>query len=222
MRSGPWTAMISASISVRSAAAYVASAYRKRLMGPAKRGSKCGVLSMHTCCWWWMRSRNVQARPSTAGTSLGGRLFSFRSDSGRLRLASLIPLFLCFLWAAVNASAADCATCHDHAQKLAKSAHTAVACATCHQGHNEYPHPAGIPKPACTTCHASQAQDYEGSAHGQAARIGNSGAPDCALCHGSAHELLSPRSPEFRAKTPETCGMCHDKVVEEYRGSVHG
>ena len=28
--------------------------------------------------------------------------------------------------------AAECATCHDQAQKLAKSAHAPVACATCH------------------------------------------------------------------------------------------
>jgi cytochrome b subunit of formate dehydrogenase len=51
---------------------------------------------------------------------------------------------------------------------------------------------------------------------------GNEGAPDCALCHGSAHELLDPKSQAFRAAVPDTCGMCHAEVVEQYRASVHG
>jgi cytochrome b subunit of formate dehydrogenase len=125
--------------------------------------------------------------------------------------------------AAANAAvAADCADCHDQSQKLAKSAHASVACATCHEKHDQYPHPAGVPKPVCTGCHTTQAEDYANSAHGQAARAGNAGAPDCAMCHGNAHELRPPRSHEFRTTTPDTCGMCHTKVVEEYRSSVHG
>ncbi|MFB3826989.1 MAG: cytochrome b/b6 domain-containing protein [Bryobacteraceae bacterium] len=47
-------------------------------------------------------------------------------------------------------------------------------------------------------------------------------APDCGLCHGGAHELLAPRSQQFRAAVPDTCGMCHTQVVEQFRGSVHG
>jgi len=154
---------------------------------------------------------------------LAERWFNWPFDSLRspqIRTAAAFLFLLCA--AATHALAADCATCHDQPQKLAKSAHSQVACATCHQRHDEYPHPAGIPKPACTTCHTTQAQDYANSAHGQAARGGNAGAPDCALCHGNAHELLLPRSQEFRTTAPDTCGMCHAKVVEEYRGSVHG
>ena len=40
------------------------------------------------------------------------------------------------------------------AQKLAKSAHAGLPCDTCHESHEKYPHPAGIPKPVCATCHA--------------------------------------------------------------------
>src|ERR1043165_3373739 len=136
--------MISASISVRSDAAYAASAFSKRLMGPAKRGNRCGALSMHTCCWLWMRSRKPPAGLSTAGTSRGWWLSTSPPSSAMLRLARFIMVVLGLLCAAAtNAFAADCVTCHEQGQKLEKSAHKPVACATCHQEHNEYPHPAG-------------------------------------------------------------------------------
>jgi len=123
---------------------------------------------------------------------------------------------------AADAPPVDCATCHDQGQKLAKSAHAGLTCDTCHESHNKYPHPANIPKPACTTCHEEQAGEYAGGVHGQARKRGNEGAPDCALCHGSAHELLPPKSEAFRTSVPDTCGMCHAEVVEQYRASVHG
>ncbi len=84
------------------------------------------------------------------------------------------------------------------------------------------PHPANIPKPACVTCHADQAGEYEKGVHGQARKGGNEGAPDCSLCHGSAHELLPPKSQAFRTAVPDTCGMCHSDVVTQFRASVHG
>jgi cytochrome b subunit of formate dehydrogenase len=33
---------------------------------------------------------------------------------------------------------------------------------------------------------------------------------------------VSPRSQAFRAAVPETCGMCHSEIAEQYRASVHG
>ncbi|MGA3015553.1 MAG: cytochrome b/b6 domain-containing protein [Bryobacteraceae bacterium] len=129
--------------------------------------------------------------------------------------------------AGVNASAADkpaadCASCHDQAQKLEKSAHAGLPCDTCHESHDQYPHPANIPKPQCITCHQEQAGDYALGVHGMARKNGNEGAPDCAMCHGSAHELLFPQSTEFRKAVPDTCGMCHSEVADQYRTSVHG
>ncbi|HUO28297.1 MAG TPA: cytochrome b/b6 domain-containing protein [Bryobacteraceae bacterium] len=133
------------------------------------------------------------------------------------------------LWAAAAAPparAADnsaCTACHDdQGSKLAKSAHAAVACTSCHVKHEEYPHPANIPKPVCSQCHPAQAADYQRSVHAQAARNGNGAAPDCGVCHGAAHELQPTKSADFRAKVPDTCGMCHSDVQEQYRGSVHG
>ena len=144
-----------------------------------------------------------------------------------LKLGStLMGLFLgvagAGLQAADKEAPADCSSCHEQAQKLVKSAHTGLTCDTCHESHEKYPHPAGIAKPSCTTCHADQAGDYAGSAHGLARKSGNEGAPDCGLCHGSAHELLPPKTQTFRAAVPDTCGMCHTDVVEQYRSSVHG
>ncbi|HZT28552.1 MAG TPA: cytochrome b/b6 domain-containing protein [Bryobacteraceae bacterium] len=151
------------------------------------------------------------------------------SRAGRAFLKKLGSVLFCFsLWAAgatPRAQAAadpNCSSCHDQGQKLAKSAHAALDCATCHENHEKYPHPAGVAKPACTNCHESQAGDYARGVHGQAASKGNAGAPDCAVCHGSAHELLPPKSAAFRSKVPETCGMCHSEVVEQFNDSVHG
>lgn len=115
-----------------------------------------------------------------------------------------------------------CSSCHDQAEKLAKSAHTGLTCDTCHEQHEQYPHPAGIPKPVCTTCHQDQAGEYASGVHGQAVKNGNAAAPDCGMCHGSAHELLPPKSQTFRMAVPDTCGMCHADVAAQFRSSVHG
>ncbi|HYW44791.1 MAG TPA: cytochrome b/b6 domain-containing protein [Bryobacteraceae bacterium] len=144
-----------------------------------------------------------------------------------LRLGSaLLGLILGAVGASLQAADAappvECSSCHDQGQKLEKSAHTGLTCDTCHESHEKYPHPANIPKPACITCHQDQAGDYANGVHGQARKNGNEGAPDCALCHGSAHELLPPKSEAFRTAVPDTCGMCHTDVVEQYRKSVHG
>ncbi len=120
------------------------------------------------------------------------------------------------------AKAVGCASCHKQAQTLEKSAHAGLSCDTCHEGHEQVPHPANIAKPVCTTCHQDQAGDYASGVHGQARATGNEGAPDCGMCHGSAHELLPPKSQAFRAAVPDTCGLCHSEVVEQFRASVHG
>jgi cytochrome b subunit of formate dehydrogenase len=141
----------------------------------------------------------------------------------RVRLATVVALFTAF--AAYGAEAkktADCGSCHDQGPKLAKSAHAALTCDTCHSDHEQQPHKAGVAKPVCTECHQGQAGEYAKGVHGQAVKNGNSAAPDCALCHGSAHELLTPKSQAFRTAVPETCGMCHTAVVEQFKASVHG
>ena len=141
---------------------------------------------------------------------------------GSVWIGLLLGAALAHPLAAATAPGAACSTCHDQGQKLEKSAHTGLPCDTCHESHEKYPHPAGIAKPVCGSCHPDQAGDYALGVHGQARKNGNEGAPDCALCHGSAHELLAPGSQAFRAAVPDTCGMCHDDVARQYRASVHG
>src|SRR5512133_907031 len=72
------------------------------------------------------------------------------------------------LYAAGDAAAVECTSCHEQGQKLAKSAHSALTCDTCHESHDKVPHPANIAKPACISCHADQAGDYAKGVHGQA------------------------------------------------------
>lgn len=115
-----------------------------------------------------------------------------------------------------------CGSCHDQGKKVAASVHASVACGTCHVKHDEYPHPAGIPKPVCASCHSSIAQDYARGVHGQEHSHGNAAAPDCSTCHGAAHEAVSAHSADFRKNVPDTCGMCHSDVVAEFKESVHG
>ena len=118
---------------------------------------------------------------------------------------------------------AACSSCHDDvAKKIKTSTHATQECSTCHPRHESFPHPAGAPKPQCTQCHGSVAIAEAQGVHGVARQHGNQAAPDCLLCHGSPHETLRPSSQQFREKVPDTCGMCHDDVVRQYRDSVHG
>ena len=147
------------------------------------------------------------------------------NDLGLRLGVALLGLFAgaaCAYGFAKEPPAAECVSCHEQGQKLQKSAHAALTCDTCHESHEKYPHPANIAKPVCANCHPEVAGAYEKGVHGQARKSGNEGAPDCGLCHGSAHELLPPKSQAFRMAVPDTCGMCHAEVVEQFRGSVHG
>ena len=116
----------------------------------------------------------------------------------------------------------SCASCHNQGQKLQNSAHATVACASCHPRHEEYPHPAGISKPACSQCHEKVVAEQGRGVHGQAMKRGNAAAPDCAACHGNVHELAKTATAVFRKAVPETCGMCHTQIAEQFRASVHG
>ena len=133
--------------------------------------------------------------------------------------AALLALLLA---SNLNAAEVDCTACHDQGKKLAKSAHAGLTCDTCHDGYNAATHPAGITKPVCASCHPDQAGDYALGVHGQERKAGNESAPDCSICHGSAHELLDPKSQAFRTAVPDTCGMCHSNEADQYKASVHG
>ena len=115
-----------------------------------------------------------------------------------------------------------CAECHDVETNLKKSAHSGQACTSCHVKHEEYPHPEGVPKPACVNCHQLEVQNFWQSVHGGEIKKGNESAPNCDTCHGSTHDIVSTKTEEFKKGSPDTCGMCHDKQAAEYKTSVHG
>ena len=118
---------------------------------------------------------------------------------------------------------ADCVSCHtDQGAKLSKSAHGALTCDTCHETHDIFPHPANLPKPGCVTCHEDQSTEFRKSFHGEEQRKENRAAPNCALCHGSAHELLKPKTEAFRKALPDQCGICHGDISDQFKTSVHG
>lgn len=146
---------------------------------------------------------------------------------GRMSLFAACLLFFCSGAAAQRGAKAPtvpnsaCADCHDQEAKLKASAHAEVGCATCHVKHEEYPHPEGVPKPQCDSCHEASVREYRESEH--AAQMAKGGAaPDCSTCHGDVHELKRAVTIEFHQSVPETCGMCHAKAAEDFAKSVHG
>ena len=141
--------------------------------------------------------------------------------AARCRLALLAALFP--LSAPVGRAAeGDCSGCHEQAKKITGSVHTDLGCASCHENHETYPHPAGVEKPKCAFCHEAVAGEHAKGVHGQELAAGNAAAPECATCHGDVHEVVRPSSPAFRNKVPETCGMCHSEVSQQFVASVHG
>lgn len=131
---------------------------------------------------------------------------------------------------ATAGDAASCADCHGSHQVFASTdrrsmtyaLNVAETCARCHAD------------PAITgeyfaTPEKVQARDaaslYYETVHGTA--ITESGlvvSATCNDCHG-AHAILpadSSASSVNRASIPETCGQCHEGIVEVYDGSAHG
>jgi len=147
--------------------------------------------------------------------------------AARLRPRQSSALFIFGFWLTALACVAQapdnsaCAACHEQAQKIQNTAHSSLACASCHVRHEQYPHPAGVAKPACESCHRQVAGAYNGGVHGRAARQGMA-APDCALCHGDAHGVQFARSSAFRRAVPDICGLCHEQIAAQYKESVHG
>jgi predicted CXXCH cytochrome family protein len=119
----------------------------------------------------------------------------------------------------------------------------AAECADCHGGHhilaatdqNSPVHHENIPG-MCGECHTDNTvitsdyvrlpvslPSYSESVHGKGLEEGKHTAV-CTDCHGS-HNLQSANiatSSVARENITKTCGQCHDKVAEEYAGSVHG
>lgn len=104
-----------------------------------------------------------------------------------------------------------------------------IECEACHTEIKTYPHPAidfetkrelsRSYYEACQKCHPSNYEKTMDSIHATAAAAGNLDAPICTDCHG-AHDVKKAGEP--RSATSTTCGTCHDKILNDYKNSIHG
>ncbi len=121
--------------------------------------------------------------------------------------------------------AAVCAQCHgdhdiyklnDPRSRVAKR-NVSTMCTACHES------PEVAPRLRATAANAGT--QYLESIHGRAlVEKGFTVAPSCTDCHGKAHGMKSPRDAHSKVaknRVAETCGHCHEGVLEEYRTSVH-
>jgi cytochrome b subunit of formate dehydrogenase len=121
--------------------------------------------------------------------------------------------------------AAVCAQCHgDHdiyrvsdiRSRVAKRNRSSM-CTACHESAE------ALPRLRANT--ATVGAHYLESIHGRAlVDKGLNVAPACTDCHGSAHSMTPVRDPDSSvspAKITETCGACHEGVLEQYRTSIH-
>lgn len=171
----------------------------------------------------------------------------------------LIALFL-ILWAAALVAAAspiqssDCLACHGNPsfattpqgtpvslyvsdRTFQTSVHGSLGCTDCHSDIKSIPHPSGLRKPSCGSCHGDEDAAYGQSVHGKAILRGDDHAARCVDCHGNPHAILpssDPASKVYHTNIPATCGSCHQQkfvmtarglstqVFFSYEQSVHG
>ena len=90
----------------------------------------------------------------------------------------------------------------------------------------------------CAECHDQEVQEFEGSAHGRAAKVGDPDTPSCQSCHGAVYEIRGSAeggTPVAKQQVAATCAKCHSNLnfltrhrmsiahpVEQYLNRVHG
>jgi len=131
-----------------------------------------------------------------------------------------------------------CAQCHDVGDTLAQSVHGGmVGCQDCHgTAHDILPlddldsKMSPVKQPAtCGSCHETDdglITGYLDSVHGRALLKAGlvTAAPSCSDCHGS-HDILAVDDPKAKVShqnLPNTCGRCHQGILDEWKGSTHG
>lgn len=122
----------------------------------------------------------------------------------------------------VAATCVDCHTTHEirASKDPASSTYALNLPATCSRCHGD---PAIIEKGHIAI--GNVAAQYQDSIHGRAvAKSGLLVAANCMSCHGS-HDIrkkTDPASRVNRANIPSTCGACHEGILTQYLGGVHG
>lgn len=73
----------------------------------------------------------------------------------------------------------------------------------------------------CGKCHLGIQKTYDASIHGQILAKGDKTGPVCTDCH-SVHDIDSPEGSNFKARSDERCGKCHQDRLAHYRDTYHG
>jgi predicted CXXCH cytochrome family protein len=112
---------------------------------------------------------------------------------------------------------------------LKRSAHSNLKCTECHYNFSKTYHPVRrfssiheydlVAAELCKRCHADAYRKYETSIHYTLFKSGNTQAPHCAGCHGSAHSLVSTKLD--RAFGLRSCNRCHGDLTSSYEASIH-
>ena len=121
----------------------------------------------------------------------------------------------------------DTMSLHVDGPAFAKSAHSILGCAVCHADVTVDNHPPVKKKinsvrenslamqKVCSSCHADQFKEHEGSIHASLLREGNPIAPVCTDCH-NPHAIVPNAAYDVATGTP--CSKCHGGVFEAYAG----
>ncbi|MDH4166434.1 MAG: hypothetical protein OEV90_08485 [Gammaproteobacteria bacterium] len=109
---------------------------------------------------------------------------------------------------------ASCQGCHGSVHTVVRSNNPNAAMAPLNQVRN------------CGVCHESMMEGYLSSVHARSLFVSGltQAAPSCSDCHGShdiqRHDAAGART--SHAKSPETCGGCHQGILKEWDESAHG
>jgi cytochrome b subunit of formate dehydrogenase len=135
-----------------------------------------------------------------------------------------------------------CEECHEEEIALLRTGVHAVKahmdqdaadCGKCHGNVHTLPRRPGLEAPlspinqmqTCGQCHQDMMEGYLHSSHAKARLVkGLNSAPACTDCHGG-HDIKckdNPESKTCRAKSPETCGSCHEFILTKWQNSKHG
>ena len=136
-----------------------------------------------------------------------------------------------------------------NAGALKQSVHGELSCVECHAKIKELPHEKeGLQAVDCVTCHSRLEEGVlSGKRRGHRVRAGMSSREKtlvnneryqtsihadvsvennatCNRCHTAHYVYRSddPRSTTYPGNSPQMCGACHAKELQEYRFSVHG
>jgi cytochrome b subunit of formate dehydrogenase len=126
---------------------------------------------------------------------------------------------------------------HVNPAVFADSVHGKERCVACHTDIKQMPHKKNVERAVdCVQCHEKQETDinkkvmtnekhYLASIHAQPREDDpNRVNATCWDCHGT-HNVFPVTAAEaqtYRLSTPETCGRCHEKELNDYTQSVHG